>query len=156
MFQSFSTLENANLNQNKHNSSKVNTNYFEPETFLEIEVVNPRIHETTNDKFTDYEVNCNTNLPNFRSSTTQVRRRYSDFETLRKCLINEMLLLNHTKVKIPNLPGKIIWSNRFDPQIIEERRLGLNKWLKFVAGHPLLQSSSNVLVRFIENTQFTG
>lgn len=156
MFQSFSTLENANLNQNKHITSKVNTNYFEPQTFLEVEVVNPRIHELEKDKFTDYQINCHTNLPNFNNTNSQVRRRYSDFDKFRRCLINEMILLNHTKVKIPALPGKLIWSNKFDPQIIEERRLGLNKWLKFVAGHPLLQSSSNVLVRFIENKHFTG
>ena len=140
-------------------------------------MINPRIHRRESDMkelYTDYEIVCRTNLPNFierktkqmkRMGTntnsninkkTSVRRRYSDFEFFRKCLQKEMTMLNHPRVNIPSLPGKVFLSNRFSAEVIEERRQGLNKWMQAVAGHPLLQSGSAVLVRFIEDEKFIG
>ncbi|KAG0672117.1 Sorting nexin-3 [Maudiozyma exigua] len=86
----------------------------------------------------------------------KTRRRYSDFEFFKKCLIKEIALANHPPVMVPSLPGKIILGNRFSDDLIEERRKGLNKWLQGIAGHPLLQSSSHVLVRFITEQKFMG
>ena len=63
---------------------------------------------------------------------------------------------NHPKVVIPHLPGKILLSNRFNDDVIEERRQGLNKWVEAVVGHPLLQTGSKTLVRFIEEPKFVG
>ncbi|CAM9023685.1 unnamed protein product [Wickerhamomyces anomalus] len=97
--------------------------YGEPENFLEIE----------------------TNLPAFRLRQSSVRRRYSDFEVFKSLLENE-----NSRVVIPSLPGKI-FTNRFSDEIIEQRRIGLEKFLKIVAGHPLLQTGSKILSSFIQD-----
>lgn len=41
-------------------------------------------------------------------------------------------------MNIPPLPGKV-FSNRFQDDVIESRRSGLERFLQIVAGHPLLQ-----------------
>ncbi len=65
-------------------------------------------------------------------------------------------MLNNPRVVVPHLPGKIYLSNRFSDEVIEERRQGLNRWMQIVAGHPLLQSGSKTLIRFIEDDKFVG
>ncbi|CCF57496.1 hypothetical protein KAFR_0C05050 [Kazachstania africana CBS 2517] len=164
-FRSFGSAEQSLLSKS-HKQQSYNEIYAEPENFLEIEVTNPITHHTnngeyTNETFTDYEIICKTNLPNFKLKYSKVRRRYSDFEFFKKCLLKEMNLLgnssyNSSRINIPHLPGKIFLSNRFNNEVIEERRQGLNKWLNSVATHPLLQSSSHILVRFIQNEKFIG
>lgn len=95
--------------------------------------------------YTDYEIICRTNLPAFRLKQSSVRRRYSDFEIFKNLLENE-----NSRVVIPSLPGKI-FTNRFNDDIIEQRRSGLEKFLKIVAGHPLLQTGSKILSSFIQD-----
>lgn len=157
-FQSFSTTE-AQILPPRH-ARKDSTVYAQPEDFLEIEVVNPITHVSPNGSegslFTDYEIITRTNLPSFNRRVSKVRRRYSDFETLRKLLIKELEMSDGpaSRVNIPSLPGKIILNSRFNNDVIEERRRGLDKWMKSVAGHPLLQLGSKVLVRFIESEHF--
>ncbi|CAF1556626.1 unnamed protein product, partial [Didymodactylos carnosus] len=58
--------------------------YDPPANFLEIEVLNPETHGFGQKRYTDYEVRMKTNLPVFRLKECTVRRRYSDFEWLRK------------------------------------------------------------------------
>ena len=159
-FQSFGSTENAML-PNKHRRQAATDMYAEPENFLEIEVINPKTHRAStagdSEMYTDYEIVCRTNLPSFgTTSVIRTRRRYSDFEFFKKCLVKEIALASHPPVTVPSLPGKIILSNRFSDEVIEERRKGLNKWMQSVAGHPLLQSGSHVLVRFIEEPKFMG
>lgn len=119
--------------------------YGEPENFLEIEVVNPRTHDYGRNMYTDYEIVCRTNIPAFRLKQSSVRRRYSDFESFRSLLEAES-----SRVVIPQLPGKV-FTNRFSDEVIEQRRAGLEKFLQTVAGHPLLQTGSKVLVSFIQD-----
>ena len=157
-FQSFSTSVESSLLQ-PHKQQTSSEIYAEPENFLEIEVTNPKTHFPQPDQhgmYTDYEVICRTNVPAFSKRMSKVRRRYSEFELFRKCLIKELSLSSHPKVVVPHLPGKILLGNRFNDEVIEERKQGLNKWLVAVAGHPLLQSGSKVLVRFIESERFAG
>ncbi|CCE65810.1 hypothetical protein TPHA_0N00290 [Tetrapisispora phaffii CBS 4417] len=159
-FKSFSTLERDSLSRS-HKELTVNEIYAEPDNFLEIDVINPVTHlpqdsSDTRGMFTDYEIVCRTNIPSFNKGATRVRRRYSDFEFFRKCLIKELSMLSHPKVIIPNLPGKILLGTRFSEEAIEERRKGLSKWMKSIAGHPILQLGSKSLVRFIENDKFIG
>jgi len=52
-------------------------------------------------------------------------------------------------VTIPPLPGKVYF-NKFDDAVIEERRKGLERFLKIVVGHPLLQTGSRVLGAFVQ------
>lgn len=53
------------------------------------------------------------------------------------------------QVTIPPLPGKV-FTNRFSDDVIENRRAGLEKFLKIVVGHPLLQTGSKVLAAFVQ------
>jgi sorting nexin-3/12 len=64
------------------------------------------------------------NIPAFKARDSSVRRRYSDFEWLRETLAREV-----PRVNLPPLPGKI-FRNRFDPDVIEQRRLGLERFLQ--------------------------
>jgi len=74
----------------------------------------------------------------------EVWRRYRDFEQFR-----EILERDGGRVPIPPLPGKV-FMKKFDDATIEERRKGLEKFLRIVAGHPLLQTGSKVLAPFIQ------
>ena len=67
-----------------------------------------------------------------------MRRRYSDFEWLRDTLEKEV-----PRANLPPLPGKI-FRNRFDDDVIEKRRQGIERFIQIVAGHPLLQTGSKV------------
>ncbi|ORY67470.1 Phox homologous domain-containing protein [Pseudomassariella vexata] len=119
--------------------------YGPPENFLEIEVRNPRTHGMGRNMYTDYEIVCRTNIPAFKLRQSTVRRRYSDFEYFRDILERES-----ARVTIPPLPGKV-FTNRFSDDVIEGRRAGLEKFLKIVVGHPLLQTGSKVLAAFVQD-----
>jgi hypothetical protein len=95
--------------------------------------------------YTDYEILCRTNIPAFKLRQSSVRRRYSDFEYFRDILERES-----ARVTIPPLPGKV-FTNRFSDDVIEGRRVGLEKFLKIVVGHPLLQTGSKVLAAFVQD-----
>lgn len=94
--------------------------------------------------YTDYEILCRTNIPAFKLRQSSVRRRYSDFEYFRDILERES-----ARVTIPPLPGKV-FTNRFSDDVIENRRAGLEKFIKIVVGHPLLQTGSKVLAAFVQ------
>lgn len=98
--------------------------------------------------YTDYEILCRTNIPAFKLRQSSVRRRYSDFEYFRDILERES-----SRVTIPPLPGKV-FTNRFSDDVIESRRAGLEKFLKIVVGHPLLQTGSKVLAAFVQGQFF--
>ncbi|KAI4788040.1 Phox-like protein [Aureobasidium sp. EXF-8845] len=125
--------------------------YGPPENFLEIEVgrvlvCNPQTHGLTpSSRYTTYEIRLSTNIPSFKLRNSSVRRRYSDFEYFRDILERES-----ARVTIPPLPGKVYF-NKFDDAVIEERRKGLERFLKIVVGHPLLQTGSRVLGSFVQD-----
>lgn len=108
------------------------------------QVRNPRTHGIGRSMYTDYEIVCRTNIPAFKLRQSTVRRRYSDFEWFRDILERES-----ARVTIPPLPGKV-FTNRFSDDVIEGRRVGLEKFLKIVVGHPLLQTGSKVLAAFVQ------
>lgn len=118
--------------------------YGPPENFLELEVLRPRTHGVGRHMYTDYEIVCRTNIPAFKLRHSSVRRRYSDFEHFRDVLERES-----ARVTIPPLPGKV-FTNRFSDDVIEGRRAGLEKFLRIVVGHPLLQTGSKVLAAFVQ------
>ncbi|CAI4218258.1 unnamed protein product [Parascedosporium putredinis] len=49
------------------------------------------------------------------------------------------------------LPRDRVFTNRFSDDVIEGRRAGLEKFLKIVVGHPLLQTGSKVLAAFVQD-----
>lgn len=122
--------------------------YGVPENFLEIEVTDPQTHQPTaspSSRYTTYTIRLATNIPAFKLRRSEVRRRYSDFEVFRDLLERES-----ARVSIPPLPGKV-YLNRFDDAVIEDRRQGLERFLKIVVGHPLLQTGSRVLGGFVQD-----
>ncbi|KAI7833911.1 sorting nexin-3 [Kickxella alabastrina] len=140
-------LQNPKKKNSRHELT-VEEQYGEPENFLEIEVKNPQTHPAGRNQYTDYEIVCRTNIPVFKLKTSSVRRRYSEFEWFRDRLESET-----NKVNIPPLPGKV-FTNRFSEEVVEQRREGLERFLQIVAGHPLLQQGSRVLVAFIQDPDF--
>ncbi|CAF1987701.1 unnamed protein product [Rotaria magnacalcarata] len=124
--------------------------YDPPANFLEIEVLNPETHGFAGKRYTDYEVRMKTNLPVFRLKECSVRRRYSDFEWLRKELERD------SKIVVPPLPSKA-WKRQvpaflrrddgiFEDEFIDERRKGLEQFVNKVAGHPLAQNERSLHV----------
>jgi len=97
--------------------------------------------------YTSYEIVCRTNIPAFKLKHSVVRRRYSDFEYFRDILERES-----ARVTIPPLPGKV-FTNRFNDDVIEHRREGLQRFLQIVVGHPLLQTGSKVLASFVQGRE---
>jgi sorting nexin-3/12 len=117
--------------------------YAEPDNFLEIDVCNAQTHGFGSKRYTDFEVRVRTNLPVFTLKESQVRRRYSDFDWLRQELERD------SKIVVPALPSKALgrqmpWVSEekgmFAEDFIEERRVGLEKFINKVAGHPLAQN----------------
>uniref|UniRef100_A0A8C1CN33 Sorting nexin 3 n=1 Tax=Cyprinus carpio carpio TaxID=630221 RepID=A0A8C1CN33_CYPCA len=110
----------------------LNDAYGPPSNFLEIDVSNPETVGVGRNRFTTYEIRLKTNLPIFKLKESRVRRRYSDFEWLRGELERE------SKVVVPPLPGKALIRQLpfrgddgiFDDSFIEERRQGLEHFLK--------------------------
>jgi hypothetical protein len=119
--------------------------------FSPIQVTDPQTHQPTaspSSRYTTYLIRLSTNIPAFKLRRSEVRRRYSDFEVFRDLLERES-----ARVSIPTLPGKV-YLNRFDDSVIEERRRGLERFLKIVVGHPLLQTGSRVLGGFVQGEFF--
>jgi len=117
------------------------------ETFIGIEVRNPRTHISREKAlYTDYEIVVKTNDIAFASNESSVRRRYSDFQWLRMRLINQYKLVTSP----PELPPKRLFG-RFQRQFLKRRQAGLqkflervvedNQYLSDVAVHLFLQSS---------------
>ncbi|CAF0837088.1 unnamed protein product [Didymodactylos carnosus] len=122
--------------------------YEPPANFLEIEVLNPEIHGFGSKRYIDYEIRMKTNLPIFRLKECTVRRRYRDFEWLRKELDRD------SKVVVPDLPEKA-WTRQlpfrkdeglFQEDFIEERRKGLEKFINKISSHPLAQNERSLHV----------
>ncbi|XP_078492855.1 sorting nexin-12-like [Ciona intestinalis] len=117
--------------------------YSLPANFLEIEVSDPVTHGVGwRNRFTDYAIKVQTNLPVFKHKESSVRRRYSDFEWLTSELERD------SKIVVPPLPGKALKmqlpfrkdEGLYDDAFIEERRKGLESFINRVAGHPLAQN----------------
>jgi sorting nexin-3/12 len=87
-------------------------------------------------------------LPTFKLKESLVRRRYSDFEWFKEALEKES-----SRVNIPSLPGKV-FTNRFTDEVIETRRAGLERFTQIVAGHPLIQTGSQIMASFVQGLIF--
>ncbi|XP_063422994.1 sorting nexin-10B-like isoform X2 [Mytilus trossulus] len=96
-----------------------------PQSVLDISVRNPVTHNTWDKgRYTSYEIAVNTSNKSFCLSESTTRRRYSEFEWLRKTLKN-----HHPLVTPPQLPPKKYFGDRFDPSFIAFRMTGLEDFL---------------------------
>ena len=113
-----------------------------PADFVEVVVINPITHEVGGKRYTDYEVRMKTNLSVFKTKESSVRRRYSDFEWL------ETELKRDNKIVVPPLPSIAIRRQLpfrsddgiYEESFIEERRSGLESFIKKMAGNPLARN----------------
>uniref|UniRef100_A0A6B2LQ70 PX domain-containing protein n=1 Tax=Arcella intermedia TaxID=1963864 RepID=A0A6B2LQ70_9EUKA len=125
---------------------------------MNIEVTNPIIIKDSSGKpdFTVYSIQVETSFPEYSSSNFEVKRRYSDFVWLRNYLTMRMEEKGK-KLSIPELPGDS-WSSwfgpgRFEKEFIEERRVGLDQFMKSVANHPWARFEEG-LHKFLEKQDF--
>ncbi|PJF17262.1 hypothetical protein PSACC_02926 [Paramicrosporidium saccamoebae] len=121
----------------ENEASVVEDLYACPENIMTVHVSNPITHRGESDPYTDYEIYCKvfgyyacfltsqTSLPLFKKHESSVRRRYCEFLQLREVLIAE-----NPGVRIPDLPSRRIFGNRFSDAVIEERRVGFQKFLQ--------------------------
>lgn len=92
---------------------------------LDISVRNPITHNTWDKgRYTSYEIAVNTSNKSFCLSSSTTRRRYSEFEWLRKTLSQ-----HHPLLIPPQLPPKKFFGDRFDPNYVAFRMKALEDFL---------------------------
>ncbi|KAJ1970724.1 Vacuolar protein sorting-associated protein vps5, partial [Dimargaris cristalligena] len=95
-----------------------------------------------------YKVHTKTSQPGFDSEEYSVRRRYRDFEWL----FNQ-LASTHPGVVIPPMPEKQSLG-RFQDDFVESRRFALEKYLRKISVHSLLQADDDFKI-FLTSENFT-
>jgi hypothetical protein len=95
--------------------------------------------------YASYPVTASTTSPAFKSETSSVSRRFSDFTKLRKTLQKA-----HPGVIVYPLPEKTVTTSPFHPEFLEQRRVGLDTFARAVAAHPTLRRSEH-LRAFLED-----
>lgn len=95
--------------------------------------------------YASYPVTSSTTSPAFRAETSSVSRRFSDFTRLRKALRTA-----HPGVIVYPLPEKTVTTSPFHPEFLEQRRIGLDTFVRAVAAHPTLRRSEH-LRAFLED-----
>mmetsp|Transcript_25951 Transcript_25951/g.51732 ORF Transcript_25951/g.51732 Transcript_25951/m.51732 type:complete len:443 (+) Transcript_25951:234-1562(+) len=112
------------------------TNEKQDDNSLAISVSDPvqQTEGSMNKKYTSYKVNVYSPVPNFLSFTGNfsVLRRYSDFNWLHDSLLKEF-----PGACVPPIPEKQAVA-RFNPEFVEQRRVGCERFLRRVAAHPEL------------------
>uniref|UniRef100_A0A3B5KXF3 PX domain-containing protein n=1 Tax=Xiphophorus couchianus TaxID=32473 RepID=A0A3B5KXF3_9TELE len=104
-----------------------------------LRVQDPRIqNEGSWNSYVDYKIFLHTNSKAFTAKTSCVRRRYSEFEWLRK-----KLQKNAGLVPVPDLPGKSFFSFN-NEDFLEKRRRGLQVFLDKVVHTTVCLSDSQL------------
>ncbi|XP_038139410.1 sorting nexin-11 [Cyprinodon tularosa] len=111
----------------------------EEDEFVAVRVQDPRIqNEGSWNSYVDYKIFLHTNSRAFTAKTSCVRRRYSEFEWLRK-----KLQKNAGLVPVPELPGKSFFSFN-NEDFLEKRRRGLQTFLDKVVHTTVCLSDSQL------------
>ncbi|KAL4285171.1 hypothetical protein GQ457_16G012180 [Hibiscus cannabinus] len=118
--------------------------------YIKITVSNPKKEqETTNslvpggNTYYTYLITTRTNIPDFGSSEFSVRRRFRDVVAL-----SDRLAEAYRGYFIPPRPDKnVVESQVMQKQdFVEQRRVALEKYLKRLAGHPVIRLSDELKV----------
>jgi len=110
------------------------------EIYLEVSVTNPVTRKLADGEFvTFYGILIETNDTAFTMSKSMVRRRYSDFVTLRSILQDQ-----HPNLSVPKLPGRTILGKRFDQRFVDERCRGLQQFLRSIMEQPIYLSNKSL------------
>ncbi|KAJ3220282.1 Vacuolar protein sorting-associated protein 5 [Dinochytrium kinnereticum] len=94
-----------------------------------------------------YKVRTKTNAPGFRNLDFTVSRRYRDFLWL-----YNQLTIRYPGVIVPPVPEKHA-IGRFQDDFVESRRFALERCIKKIVSHPLLQLDEDVKM-FLESESF--
>ncbi|KAK3827647.1 MAG: hypothetical protein J3Q66DRAFT_276193 [Benniella sp.] len=107
---------------------------------MEVTVTDPIKEE---DKYISYQVNTKTTMKGFSAQNVSVRRRYQDFRWLYNALSRD-----YPERVLPPLPDKhrlgYVRGDRFSREFVEKRRASLERFLKKIAAHPVLQAKKQV------------
>ncbi|NP_001087475.1 sorting nexin 11 S homeolog [Xenopus laevis] len=110
------------------------------EEFVTIRVQDPRLqNEGSWTSYVDYKIFLHTNSKAFTAKTSCVRRRYREFDWLRK-----RLQKNSGLVPVPALPGKLPFLVGNNEDFIERRRQGLQQFLEQIVQNMVLLSDSRL------------
>ncbi|XP_074051631.1 sorting nexin-10 isoform X2 [Macrotis lagotis] len=108
--------------------------------FVSVWVRDPRIQkEDFWHSYIDYEICIHTNSMCFTMKTSCVRRRFREFVWLRQRLQNNALL-----IQLPELPSKNLFFNINNRQHVDQRRQGLEEFLRKILQNALLLSDSRL------------
>lgn len=101
------------------------------------------------DDYVTYQVSARTLLSGYAQNAMQVRRRFSDFAWLYDRLKEE-----HPFCVVPPLPEKhrleYLTGHRFSSEFLEKRCLELERFLRHITTHPILQKSRYLRI-FLES-----
>ncbi|KAF9085035.1 intercellular trafficking and secretion [Mortierella sp. AD031] len=110
--------------------------------------------EGSTDSYVSYQINTKTSLQEFSSPNVTVRRRFQDFVWL-----HNVLGRLYPAAVLPPLPDKhrirYVRGDRFNPEFIEKRRASLERFLKKLAVHPVLQRTESLRI-FLESRDWTS
>ncbi|XP_072507085.1 sorting nexin-10 isoform X2 [Notamacropus eugenii] len=108
--------------------------------FVSVWVRDPRIQkEDFWHSYIDYEICIHTNSMCFTMKTSCVRRRFREFVWLRQRLQSNALL-----IQLPELPSKNLFFNINNRQHVDQRRQGLEEFLRKILQNALLLSDSRL------------
>ncbi|KAJ1978004.1 Vacuolar protein sorting-associated protein vps5 [Dimargaris verticillata] len=130
-------------------SSPLRTPVAAGSTSIDITVSDPHKVGDAMNAYVVYKVHTHTLSPAFDQPDYTVRRRYRDFHWL-----FTQLHQSNPGVIIPPVPEKQSLG-RFQDEFVENRRHGLEKFLKRVATHPLLNDHPDFKL-FLTSENFTG
>jgi len=126
--------------------------------YINIEVSDPLTETDNTGKplYTTYLITVETTFPEYSSNNFSVRRRYSEFVWLKNHL-RQRMEEKGKRLTIADLPGDTVSSflgpGRFEKEFIEDRRKGLQSFMKSVANHPWARFEEG-LHKFLEKQDF--
>ncbi|KAI3799925.1 hypothetical protein L1987_35231 [Smallanthus sonchifolius] len=136
---------------NGHGHGAVSTSSPSPSTdYFKISVTDPQKEQDLNNSlvpggntFVTYLITTWTNLPEFNGTEFSVRRRFRDVVTL-----SDRLSESYRGYFIPLRPDKsVVESQVMQKQdFVEQRRMGLEKYLRKLAAHPVIRRSEELRV----------
>ncbi|KAF9152303.1 intercellular trafficking and secretion [Linnemannia schmuckeri] len=110
--------------------------------------------EGSTDSYVSYQINTKTSLQEFSSPNVTVRRRFQDFVWL-----HNVLGRLYPAAVLPPLPDKhrirYVRGDRFNPDFVEKRRASLERFLKKLAVHPVLQRAESLRI-FLESRDWNS
>eukprot|EP00052_Salpingoeca_macrocollata_P007399 m.59686 g.59686 ORF g.59686 m.59686 type:complete len:471 (-) comp16015_c0_seq2:153-1565(-) len=115
----------------------------EEQVDLLVAVTNPEKHgDGLLDSHIVYTVETTSTRESFGGSKFSVHRRYSDFIWLRDLLVHEL----SCNIIPPMPPKHQLKAGKTDPEFVERRRAGLDRFLKRIAAHPVLSHNETFRV----------